>query len=48
VDPALLADGLVTIVLTMLIGILQTGGRPQPERAPGVIALLEAALRAPG
>jgi len=47
VDPTALADGLVTIVLALLIGILQTGGRPQPERAPGVIAVLEAALRPP-
>ena len=48
VDPASLADGLVTIVLALLIGILQTGGQPQPERAPGVVAVLEAALRPPG
>jgi AcrR family transcriptional regulator len=47
VEPTPLADGLVTIVLALLIGILQTGGRSQPERAPGVIAVLEAALRAP-
>jgi AcrR family transcriptional regulator len=47
VDPTSLADGMVTIVLTLLIGILQTGGRPPPERAPGVIAVLEAALRPP-
>jgi AcrR family transcriptional regulator len=47
VDPTQLADGLVTIVLALLIGVLQTGGRPQPERAPGVIAVFEAALGAP-
>jgi AcrR family transcriptional regulator len=47
VEPTPLADGLVTIVLALLIGTLQTGGQPQPERAPGVIAVLEAALRAP-
>jgi hypothetical protein len=47
VEPTPLADGLVTIVLSLLIGILQTGGRPQPERAPGVIAVFEAALGAP-
>ncbi|HEX6476989.1 MAG TPA: TetR/AcrR family transcriptional regulator [Acidimicrobiales bacterium] len=47
VDPTPLADGLVTIVLALLIGVLQTGGRPQPERAPGVIAVFEAALRPP-
>jgi AcrR family transcriptional regulator len=48
VEPTPIADGFVTIVLAMLIGILQTGGQPQPERAPGVVAVLEAALRAPG
>jgi AcrR family transcriptional regulator len=47
VDPPPLADGLVTIVLALLIGILQTGGRPHPQLAPGVIAVLEAALRPP-
>jgi AcrR family transcriptional regulator len=47
VDPTPMADGLVTLVLALLIGILQTGGQAQPERAPGVIAVLEAALRSP-
>jgi AcrR family transcriptional regulator len=45
VDPSSHADGLVTIVLALLIGILQTGGQPHPDRAPGVISVLEAALR---
>jgi AcrR family transcriptional regulator len=48
VDPSTMADGLVTIVLALLIGILQTGGEALPERAPGVIAVLDASLRAPG
>jgi AcrR family transcriptional regulator len=48
VDAASLADGMVTIVLALLIGILQTGGQPQSDRAPGVVAVLEAALRPPG
>jgi AcrR family transcriptional regulator len=48
IDPTSHADGLVTIVLALLIGILQTGGQPHPDRAPGVIAVLDAALRSPG
>jgi hypothetical protein len=44
----MVADGLVTIFLTLLMGILQTGGEALPERAPGVIAVLDASLRAPG
>jgi AcrR family transcriptional regulator len=47
VDSTALADGLVTIVLALLIGILQTGGRPHPQLAPGVITVLEAALGPP-
>ena len=47
VDARPVADGLVTIVLALLIGILQTGGRPHPQLAAGVIAVLDAALRPP-
>jgi AcrR family transcriptional regulator len=47
IDAFRIADGLETIVLAILIGILQTGGSPHPDRGAGVVAVLEAALRAP-
>jgi hypothetical protein len=42
IDPVTVADGLVTMVLALLIATLQTGG--PPERAEGVMAVLDAAL----
>jgi AcrR family transcriptional regulator len=42
IDPVTVADGLVTMVLALLIATLQTGG--PPERADGVMAVLDAAL----
>jgi AcrR family transcriptional regulator len=44
VDPAELAIGLETIVLTLLMGELQTGLDVEPERQAGVVAVLAAAL----
>lgn len=45
VDPAELAVGLETVVLSLLMAELQTGLTVEPERAAGVLALLDAALR---
>jgi len=48
VDAALLADGLETFVLALLMGYVQTGGgQGVASRADGVTALLDAALRPP-
>jgi hypothetical protein len=44
VDPAVLALGLETIVLSLLMGTLQAGGG-DPERGSAVLAVLETALR---
>jgi AcrR family transcriptional regulator len=45
VDPAALAIGLETILLSLLLGEVQTGLAIEPERQAGVVAVLEAALR---
>ena len=45
VDPAELAIGLETIVLTLLMGELQTGLSVEPERQAGIVAVLDSALR---
>lgn len=47
IDPEQIADGLETMVLALLIGILQTGGSPPPERVGGIMAVFDAALHAP-
>jgi AcrR family transcriptional regulator len=48
VDPAELAVGLETIVLALLMAELQTGLTVEAERAAGVLAVIDAALRPPG
>ena len=45
VDPAALAIGLETIVLTLLMGELQTGLSVEPERQAGIVAVLDSALK---
>ena len=45
VDPAELAIGLETIVLTLLMGELQTGLSVEPERQAGIVAVLDSALK---
>jgi AcrR family transcriptional regulator len=45
IDPAVIASGLETVIMSILIAVLQTGVTPQGERADGVVALLEAAVR---
>jgi AcrR family transcriptional regulator len=47
VDPAELAVGLETIVLALLMAELQTAITVEPERAAGVLAVIDGALRAP-
>lgn len=47
IDAGLVGDGLGTIVLSLLIAILQSGGRPDEDRVEGVAAVLDAALRVP-
>jgi AcrR family transcriptional regulator len=47
IDARLVADGLGTIILTLLIAILQTGGEPDQDRVKGVVAVLDAALKMP-
>jgi AcrR family transcriptional regulator len=44
-DPAELAVGLETIVLALLMAELQTGLTVEPERAAGVLAVIDGALR---
>ena len=46
VDPVAMAGGLVTIVISLLIALLQTGADPDPSGplGSGVLAVLEAAL----
>ena len=44
-DPAELAVGLETIVLALLMAELQTGITVEPERAAGVLAVIDGALR---
>ncbi len=47
VDPAELAVGLETIVLALLMAELQTALTVEPERAAGVLAVIDGALRPP-
>ncbi len=47
-DPAELAVGLETIVLSLLMAELQTGLTVEPERRAGVLAVIDAALRPVG
>lgn len=47
VVPELMASGLETVIMSILIAVLQTGITPAGERAAGVVALLEAAVRPP-
>lgn len=47
IHPAVVASGLETVVIAILIAVLQTGVTPDGERADGVVALLDAALRPP-
>jgi AcrR family transcriptional regulator len=46
-DPAELAVGLETIVLALLMAELQTAITVEPERAAGVLAVIDGALRPP-
>jgi AcrR family transcriptional regulator len=48
IDPVVVADGLVTIVVSLLIATLQAGGPTGPAYAAGVMAALDAALHIPG
>ncbi|MBV8949457.1 MAG: TetR/AcrR family transcriptional regulator [Actinobacteria bacterium] len=48
VDPALMAEGLESIVLALLMAHVQTGEGTEERRAASVVAVLEAALRPPG
>jgi AcrR family transcriptional regulator len=47
IDAGLVADGLGTIIVSLLMAILQSGGVPDERRVAGVIAVLDAALRVP-
>ena len=44
-DPDRHAAGLEAVVISLLMTILQTGGRPDPGYASGVISVLEASIR---
>jgi AcrR family transcriptional regulator len=48
IDPDVAAIGLETIVIALLIATLQSGGVADAERAPAVLSVLDAAIRAPG
>lgn len=48
IDPEVVAMGLETIVVALLVSILQTGGAaPDPAMESGVLAVLDASLRPP-
>ncbi len=47
IDPALIATGLHTIVLSILLAAIQTGVLQEPQRRDGLLALIIAAVRAP-
>lgn len=47
IDPVLAASGLEATIMAILIAALQTGVPADGDRAAGVVALLEAALRPP-
>jgi AcrR family transcriptional regulator len=47
IDPQQIANGLVTIVLSLLMSLLQTGTDPATLLGPDVAAVVEAALRPP-
>ena len=47
IDPHLVAGGLVTIVMTLLIGILQTGADATGVLGDEVVAVLEASMHVP-
>jgi AcrR family transcriptional regulator len=47
IDPPTVAGGLVTIVISLLISLLQTGADPAGVLGVEVLAVLEAALHAP-
>lgn len=47
IDSAMVADGLQTVVLALLMGALQTPEMDHDHRAAGVMALLDAALHVP-
>ena len=47
IDPKVMAMGLEMVVLSMLIAALQTGVELDGDHVAGVVAVLEAALRAP-
>jgi AcrR family transcriptional regulator len=48
VEPGVLAIGLETIVVALMIAVLQTGGAPpDPTTSAGVVAVLDAAVRPP-
>jgi AcrR family transcriptional regulator len=48
IDPDVAAIGLETIVIALLIATLQSGGVADSERAPAVLAVLDASIRTPG
>lgn len=47
IDPETAAVGLETLVITVLIATLQTGGVADTERAAGILAVFDAALHVP-
>ena len=47
IDPQQIANGLVTIILSLLMSLLQTGTDPATLLGADVAAVVEAALRPP-
>jgi AcrR family transcriptional regulator len=47
IDPDVLAWGIESVVLSLLMGYLQAGRGQSAERATGIVALLDAALQPP-
>ncbi len=48
IDPELMAAGLETVVIALLIALLQTGGAADSAHSRGAIAVLEASIRPSG
>ena len=46
IDPVPIADGLVSIVLSVLMSVVQLGSAITAERAPDVLAVISAAIDA--
>jgi AcrR family transcriptional regulator len=47
IAPDVIASGIEAILMSVLIAIVQVGGEPDPRRAGGLVAVLDAAVKPP-